>query len=890
MEDGPAGTEANGWDLDDVNWSDQEHATNGVPGSRSGLERASIPEVGQRAGTQFPPPPATVVANGHQVTASIVPRQPRRTAQYTIDDGEENDEVRHTDGISAHIDSRSVQRGTLAAQRQTSLRSNDSEHAYRKGKPFVAFNDTSNTRHTYPSIDDDAGDDDVNDSADYRGQGGDEWDSSDEYDEEQRFVRGSSLGGDDLDAQGGPVFSRFRFAELRARAWSRRFRRGVRSTVSTLCPMLGLETPDLDSAVHNLSVLFWYITLAVTLIGVSMLLNRVAPEAPGEPGEQPAILPAAGASIKTGASGAVAADNEVCSQLGVDVFKKHKEATAADASVAVLLCQGVLSPYASGLGGGMFALYYDAETQNAIVYDARETAPAKVTEAMFEIAGASTIGGSAVAVPGELKGLEMLHKAHGKVAWSELVSLVVPLAEKSYVGPMLAKRLTQYKKLVVQSTYLRGIYARRMEEPPKRNIRDTSQERKDDSKAGTWWEDGAGELMSTYRVLEVGEEVERPVLAETLRQVAQRGAAYLYHDMAGQVADEISTAGGIFTAKDLNSYAAVMREPLSYFYNGKLVYGVPPPSSGGACLAQVLNILEGFQLKRLGRNGRSLHLVVEALKFAFGDRMDLGDPDFVPETEEEVRQMMDKVTAMQQRARIMPDATFDPQYYQPNLKGMKDAGTSHMSIVDRFGNAVSLTSSINLPFGSGFVSPSTGILMNNQMDDFSTANVSNSFGIFPAPRNRVQPGKRPLSSMSPTIVIKDGAVHFVVGASGGPKIITSVLQVVLAVLDFGDDLATAISAPRLHHQLIPNVLNMESVSAEDCALKETYESAAGEGWKYWSGICAELKQRGHVITSKTENELGCVQAVVVVNNATSEGSRILYASSDPRKMGMAAAY
>jgi len=304
-----------------------------------------------------------------------------------------------------------------------------------------------------------------------------------------------------------------------------------------------------------------------------------------------------------------------------------------------------------------------------------------------------------------------------------------------------------------------------------------------------------------------------------------------------------------------------------------------------------LNVLEGYQLKSLGRNSKSWHLMVEALKFAFGDRMLLADPDKVPNSTTISGMMIDKQYAMRIRSKVSIEKTFEPPYYAKELAELEDSGTSHISIVDKFDNAISLTTTVNLPFGSGIISQSTGILLNDEMDDFSTANASNTFELFPSKANQVEPGKRPLSSMSPLIVLKNNQVYLVMGASGGPKIITSTLHAFLSIVEFGDDISTAISSPRIHHQLVPNVVSMESVDSAECSVENTYAVpwvSGSQATSYWSEICEGLKEIGHELKSVSENEVGCVQVVLVTRQP--DGSRSLSAASDPRKMGKAESY
>ncbi|KAK4530213.1 hypothetical protein CCYA_CCYA03G1070 [Cyanidiococcus yangmingshanensis] len=577
--------------------------------------------------------------------------------------------------------------------------------------------------------------------------------------------------------------------------------------------------------------------------------------------------------------GAVAADNYACSQLGLQILSELG-GNAVDAAVTTALCQGILSPFASGIGGGCFALI---RLKNGTVdfIDARETAPENMTHEMLrEKSSESTRrGGLSVAVPGELRGLELMHGLYGKLPWKQVVLPVIGLARNASVGTMLARRLQQNSLAILDSPTMCDVFC-----DPSRS-----------------------------RVLLENETLTQTALANFLEQVATKGSDYLYEDNAPTLAAEIQSAGGLVRVRDLHEYQAVRRRPLQSFYRGFEVWGAPLPSSGGPSIAMALNILEGYSLPSRGHSNETFQLIIEALKYAFASRSRLGDPDFVPDAVTHVSDyMLSKTVAARLRETLDTFQTHSADFYfgaegiNPSISS-EDHGTTHLSVLDADGNAVALTSTINLEFGSMLRSRATGIVFNDEVDDFSIAGHSNAFEIAPMEPNYPAGKKRPLSSMSPTIVVRNGRVVLVLGGSGGPRIISSTLQVLLNVLDFGDDLAEAISLPRVHHQLLPNVLWMEALQ-EKCEFGGLNTERAANGSK-WLRICKYMRQIGHQIEASLDHEqlapemVGCVQAVLRpraglplfgvemtperLRNSSADGA--FYAASDPRKRGMAAA-
>lgn len=701
---------------------------------------------------------------------------------------------------------------------------------------------------------------------------------------------------------------------------------------SALPSARGLER-DPDAAIANLRLLAGFLVLCASVFALPTALSALGPEAAAVPGTAPRV--SEGASTLHGDAGAVAADVAACSRLGVRVLRDLR-GNAVDAAVSVMLCQGVLAPFASGIGGGAFVLVHFAGNatmrRDTRFIDAREVAPAAVNPAVYtKNETASRLGGNAVAVPGELRGLHSAHRRWGQLPWADVVRPVVAIAEEALVGPMLARRLVQMNETIFKSPSLAAIFTREprtaasllglgplpdaaAKASPDPVAALLSPIRPVDVRAGATEPVGGSEdlgspvaspepVKAAPRVLlKEGDKLRNPRLVETLKNVAERGSDYIYNDVAPALAEEVQVAGGVLKHTDLRGYKVVVRKPIESYYQGLKVVGGPPPSAGGASIAMALNILEGLKLHRYGRNAQTYLKLVETVKYVFGLRSLLGDPAFVPGVTKILNRMMSKRVAMSVRASMDDGSgkTHDPEHYSPQgivRAAQREDGTAHVSIVDKENNAVSVTSTINLPFGAGFVSEKTGIIFNNQMDDFSTApDRPNAFGLLPSKENEIKPGKRPLSSMSPTIIMHNNLPYLVVGGSGGPRIITSTLQAIVNVVDWGDVLGDALSAPRIHHQLVPNVLWMESVQTERCelyrALKRPSGTAPGGSWSYWPSVCKAMKAANHNVSGPSLD--GCVQAVQVVSgprdNSGKSGGRRIYAASDPRKMGQAFAY
>ncbi len=469
----------------------------------------------------------------------------------------------------------------------------------------------------------------------------------------------------------------------------------------------------------------------------------------------------------------VSADHPLASQAGAKILALG--GNAADAAVATALAAGVVQPSSSGLGGGGFALWVDGAARGVI--DFREMAPGAATRDVFldpdggVRAGASRIGGLAVAVPGESRGLARLLATRGTMRPAQVAAPAIELASRGF--PMGAH-----------------LYAAvgRTTHPEVRALLTVGGER-----------------------TLPGQTFKRPDLARTLKRWASTAGEDLHTgEGARAIADAVSRTGGILSSEDLAAYAPIDRAPLVGAFRERTIVSMGPPSSGGVALLQMLAALDGFDLAAMGHNSSAyIHVLAEVMQHAYADRAAyLGDADVV---DVPVERLLSEQRRDEIRRAVWPARTFPRAYYGAPIEPHRDAGTQHISVVDGAGRAVALTTTVNTSFGSGVVPEGLGIVLNNEMDDFSAApGVPNAYGLVGSEANAVAPGKRPLSSMTPTVVLDaDGAVVMAIGASGGSFIISSVLQVFLNLEVFGMDAQEAVSAPRIHHQWTPESLWIE---------------------------------------------------------------------------------
>ena len=518
---------------------------------------------------------------------------------------------------------------------------------------------------------------------------------------------------------------------------------------------------------------------------------------PGAPpaGAPPAAVSSASAPVSHGpvprepfhaAQAGVASDNPLASGAGAAVLMAG--GNAIDAACATALALGVLHPEASGIGGGGFALIYIAKEKKVHALDFRERAPAAITPARFlkdgkPVAALSKEGGLAVGVPGEVRGLGELVKRWGKKPFGACVDPAQKLAAK---GAPASWRLAQ------------ALAALAKEPPPA---------------------DAAfAKLFGGPNMPKEKDVFKRPELAATLAKLRAAGPGAFYKGAnAAEIVKAVTAAGGVMTADDLASYAPTERTALETSYRGLRVLTMPPPSSGGVALVETLGILDALYptASDLPKDGPQspayLQSLTEAFKHAFADRARfLGDPDFVTV---DVAKLTSAAYAHELAKRIKPNGVLPSDAYGSlgaPAAPPKDGGTTHLAVIDAAGNAVSLTTTINLSFGAKLVAGKTGIVLNNQMDDFvMQVGVPNAFGLIGNEQNAVAPKKRPLSSMTPTLVMDGNKVKVVVGGAGGPTIITATTEVLLDVVDWKMDAQAAVVAPRIHDQWFPEMLGVE---------------------------------------------------------------------------------
>jgi gamma-glutamyltranspeptidase/glutathione hydrolase len=526
----------------------------------------------------------------------------------------------------------------------------------------------------------------------------------------------------------------------------------------------------------------------------------------------------------------VAAQEALAAEVGRDVLRAG--GNAVDAAVAVGFALAVTLPRAGNLGGGGFMLAHRAATAETFALDYRETAPAGASRDMFLGPDGepdpilSRHHGKAVGVPGTVAGLAMALERWGTIPLAQALAPAIRLAEEGFtVTPALADSLKALESRLKRWPATAAVFFK---------------------------PDGAPH--------EAGDTLRQPDLAATLRRIAEQGPAGFYRgETAARIAAAVRETGGPMTEADLAAYEAKPRDPVRGRYRGHEVLSMPPPSSGGAHLVQILNILEGFPLGWTGPNAaETIHLMAEAMKRAYADRSQwLGDSDFV---DVPLAGLTSPAYAATQRALIDRRRAASAASIRPgDPAGFESDQTTHYSVVDADGNAVSNTYTINFSYGSGMVAEGTGVLLNNEMDDFSAKpGASNAYGLVGGDANAVEPGKRPLSSMSPTIVLKDGRPFLVTGSPGGPRIITTTLQIILNAIDHGMNIAEATAAPRIHHQWSPDVLRVEEgISPDTLAL---------------------LRARGHDV--RTMEAMGSTQSIMI-DPAT--GLRL--GASDPRTPG-----
>ncbi|KAG5890285.1 hypothetical protein JTB14_031882 [Gonioctena quinquepunctata] len=511
--------------------------------------------------------------------------------------------------------------------------------------------------------------------------------------------------------------------------------------------------------------------------------------------------------------GSVVSNAVGCADFGTDILQKG--GNAVDASIATLFCEGVAMPSTMGLGGGFLMTIYNKTTGEVWSLNAREVAPAAATADMFHgKKELSLAGGLSVAVPGELRGYWSAYRRFGGgVPWKDLIQPTIDMCRNGvYVNSFVAGVVQENKDALYADVVLREIFF-----DPKTN--------------------------KTYKE---GEYYTRPRLARTLEIIAEEGVDALYR---GSLTDgfvrDIKNHDGIITAEDLRNYDVEWQTPIQANLSGNLkLYTAPLPGSG-MVLTFILNILDQFLDVENPSLLTNYQRIVESFKFGYARRSELGDENFV-DVDELVEKMVSRNYAGEMRNKIMDDWTSqNASYYGAKFVIPEDHGTAHISVLTPEGDAVSVTSTINFKFGAKFASNSTGIILNDQMDDFSSPNIINVFGIPPSPANFIAPGKRPMSSTCPSIILNEkNDVVMVIGGSGGSKITSSVASVILNYLWFGMDLKAASDASRMHHQLFPMEVTME----EEFSLGNNY-------------IVDGLKRIGHHVAFANEKGFAALTAI-----------------------------
>ncbi|KAJ2893553.1 hypothetical protein MKZ38_008446 [Zalerion maritima] len=521
--------------------------------------------------------------------------------------------------------------------------------------------------------------------------------------------------------------------------------------------------------------------------------------------------------------GAVASESHICSSIGVSLLRSG--GNAVDAMIGTTLCVGVIGMYHSGIGGGGFMLVREPSGIYHSI-DFRETAPAAASEDMYygNIPG-SIEGGLSVGVPGEIRGFEYIHSRWGKLPWRDIFAPAVEIARDGFeVGEDLV-RYMEYAVAGREGNFL-------LNDP-------------------NWAQDFA----PTGRLVRRGEMMTRKRYAKTLENIGELGPDSFYKGyLAEGMVQTARAANGSITLEDLRNYKVVVKPALNITYRGLNLFATASPSSGAVTLS-TLKTMEQYDLSDWSTHpALSIHRFNEAMRFGYGARAELGDPDFVPLVGDLEAEMLDETGAQWRRSQILDSKTQPVSHYMrpchPPYSLPSSHGTSHIVATDHSGLTLTLTTTINLLFGARIMNPSSGIILNDEMNDFSIPHISNEFGFPPSPANFIRPGKRPLSSITPIIAsFPNGTLFFATGAAGGSRIVSSTTQVAWHIVEHGDTLTEALRRPRLHDQLIPDMTSVE--------------------YKFNNDTVCELKKRGHNVVWVREG-YSAVQAVGWLPGATSQ--------------------
>ncbi len=531
-------------------------------------------------------------------------------------------------------------------------------------------------------------------------------------------------------------------------------------------------------------------------------------------------------------NGMVVTSHTLATEVALEVLKKG--GNAIDAAVTAGFALAVTQPRSGNIGGGGFMLFSSQEKKDVVAIDYREKAPAAASRDMFLGADGnvnqelSRFSHASAGVPGTVAGLALALEKYGTISLAESLVPAIELAEKGFVvTPRFSKGVKSKQKLLFKF------------EAGKKKF-----------------------LKSDGNFYEPGDIYIQTDLAETLKRIAQNGTKAFYEGKTAEmIVSEMQRGNGLITLDDLKNYQPKIREPVTGTYRGFDIYSMSPPSSGGAHIIQILNTLENYPIGNLGHNSaKTIHLMAEAMKRAYADRSKyLGDSDFVDVPLDGVTS---KKYAAYLRAGIDPSfASISKQILPGDPVGFESNETTHFSIIDKFGNAVANTYTINFSYGSGIVVEGAGFLLNNEMDDFSAKpGTANAYGLIGGEANKIEPHKRMLSSMSPTIVMKSGKNFLVAGSPGGSRIITTTLQVIMNVIDHRLNVQAAVNAPRIHHQWLPDEIRIEQgISTDTIRL---------------------LEAMGHTVIENAA--MGAIQSIMIAEDGT------MYGGADPRRSTSAA--
>lgn len=524
----------------------------------------------------------------------------------------------------------------------------------------------------------------------------------------------------------------------------------------------------------------------------------------------------------------VVTSHKIATEVALSILKE--DGNAIDAAVAAGFALAVAQPRSGNIGGGGFMLYSPASAMPVVAIDYREKAPALAFETMFlDSTGKvdkslSRFSRRSAGVPGTVAGLLLALQKYGTMSAAQVLAPAISLASQGFELP---------------ARFINGLAARQ-------------------KTLKSWPASEQKFFKQNGGSYQVGEVFKQPDLAKTLQSIAENGRAGFYQgDTAKLIVAEMQRHNGLISLEDLKNYQAVVREPIHGNYRGHDIYSMPPPSSGGVHIVQILNMLERYPLGEFGHNSaQTIHHMSEAMRRAYADRATyLGDSDFI---DVPVSGLISKPYANELAKSIVDHkATPSVEIKAGTPSAYESDQTTHFSIVDQFGNAVSNTYTLNFSYGSGIVVAGAGFLLNNEMDDFSAKpGVANAYGLLGGEANKIEPHKRMLSSMSPTIVKRNGQNYLVTGSPGGSRIISTTLQVILNVIDHGMNIQSAVNAPRVHHQWYPDEIRIEQgISADTVSL---------------------LEQRGHKVVQK--RAMGGIQSILIDHDAGK-----LYGAADPRQ-------